>query len=198
MQEGAAETYDRLAEHLETLKADRSTRARSEPQPVSDSGNPGKASPHGKEVRMSESTIAVIAIAVMVAVTGYLIGSMAFSIRKEKRSANLRKTWANFALSLAFCSLFLVSWAAQGLAQWDDYRRDQQAHQEPVDTVEFINEFSQATLENWQSEFLQLFSFVVLSALLIHHGSAESKDSDDRMERKIDEIHQRVKEMSGG
>jgi hypothetical protein len=42
--------------------------------------------------------------------------------------------------------------------------------------------------ENWQSEFLQLFSFVVLAAVFIHHGSAESKDSDDRMEAKIDRI----------
>ena len=147
---------------------------------------------------MSGSAIAVISIAVMVAVTGYLIRSMLRSIRQEKRKENLRKTWANFALSLAFCGLFLISWAAHGLAQWDDYRKEQQAHQEPVEVVGFVNEFSRATLENWQSEFLQLFSFVVLSALLIHHGSAESKDSDDRMERKIDQIQQQLEEMSGG
>ena len=142
---------------------------------------------------MSGAVIAVIGIAVMVAVTGYLVGAMLFSIRKEKRSANLRKTWANFALSILFCALFLISWVAQGFAQWDEFRQDQRAHNEPVEVLEFVNEFSQSTLENWQSEFLQLFSFVVLSAIFIHHGSAESKDSDDRMERKIDEILQHVK-----
>ena len=38
------------------------------------------------------------------------------------------------------------------------------------------------------SEFLQLAAFVVLTALLIFEGSAESKDSDDRLEAKVDVI----------
>ena len=52
--------------------------------------------------------------------------------------------------------------------------------------------FAQSTLENWQSEFLQLFSFVVMSALLIHRGSAESKDSDDRIEEALKRIEQKM------
>jgi uncharacterized protein DUF6766 len=141
---------------------------------------------------MSPSLIAVIVVAVLVAITGYLIGSMIYSIRKEKRRQNLKGTWKNFALSIAFCSLFLVSWAAHGLAQWDSYRDEQRAHHEPVEAVAFINDFSRATLENWQSEFLQLFSFVVMSALLIHRGSGESKDSDDRIEAALHRIEQKL------
>jgi amino acid transporter len=145
---------------------------------------------------MSGAFIAVVAVAVMVAITGYLIGSMLHSIRKEKKSENLRKTWKNFSLSIAFCALFLVSWAAQGITQWDTYKKEQQTHKEPVEVVEFINDFSRATLENWQSEFLQLFSFVVLSALFIHHGSAESKDSDDRIENTLRRIEQKLDSKS--
>jgi hypothetical protein len=44
---------------------------------------------------------------------------------------------------------------------------------EQADAQGFTFEFLQSTLENWQSKFLQLFSFVVLSALLIHRGSGE-------------------------
>ena len=44
-------------------------------------------------------------------------------------------------------------------------------------------QFWESTLENWQSEFLQMFSFAVLSALFIHRGSAESKDSDEQIKR---------------
>jgi hypothetical protein len=146
---------------------------------------------------MSGSVIAVIAITVMVGITGYLIGAMIRSIRSEKRSQNIRNTWANFGLSLAFCALFLISWVAQGITQWDEYRKDQAAHHQSVEVLEFVNEFSASTLENWQSEFLQLFSFVVLSSILIHHGSAESKDSDDRMEQKLDEIRREIKELRG-
>jgi hypothetical protein len=56
----------------------------------------------------------------------------------------------------------------------------------------YVWEFLKQTLENWQSEFLQLLSMVVLTAFLIHKGSAESRDSADRMERKIDEIKRAV------
>jgi uncharacterized protein DUF6766 len=146
---------------------------------------------------VSASLIALIGVTAMVAMAGYLIGTLAYSIKKEKRTENLKKTWANFGLSMAFCLLFLSSWAAQGVAQWGEYRQQQQDHNQPVQVVDFINEFSQSTLENWQSEFLQLFAFVVLSAVFIHHGSAESKDSDDRMERKIDQIQQQLSKMSG-
>ena len=146
---------------------------------------------------MSGALIAVIAVAIMVAISGYLIGSMLYSIRSQKRQENLRKTLKNFGLSIAFCFLFLISWAAHGLTQWDEYRKEQSAHKEPVNTVEFVNEFSRSTLENWQSEFLQLFSFVVLSALLIHHGSAESRDSDDRIEGTLRRIEARLKDLQG-
>ena len=37
-----------------------------------------------------------------------------------------------------------------------------------------------------------MFSFVVMSALLIHKGSAESKDSDDRMEEALDRIEKKI------
>ena len=132
----------------------------------------------------------------MVVITVFLIATMLYSIRKEMRSQNLRKTWANFALSIVFCVLFLGSWAAQGVAQWDEYRQDQREHHESVEVVQFVNVFAKSTLENWQSEFLQLFSFVVLSAVLIHRGSAESKDSDDRMEAKIDKILKQLETKS--
>ena len=146
---------------------------------------------------MSASVIAVLAVALMVAVTAYLVGSMLYGIRKEKKGENLRRTWKNFGLSIAFCTLFLVTWAMQGLAQWDQYRSDQRDHGQAVEVTEFVNDFAQSTLENWQSEFLQLFSFVVLSALLIHHGSAESKDSDERIEQTLRRLEERVKQLQG-
>ena len=146
---------------------------------------------------MSGSIIALISVAVMVAVAGYLVGSMLHSIRQEKKSENLRKTWKNFGLSIAFAILFFVSWAAQGLSEWQQYKEQQLQHGDQVELTGFVNEFAQSTLENWQSEFLQLFSFVVLSAVFIHHGSAESKDSDDRMEQTLRRIEDRVKQLAG-
>jgi hypothetical protein len=107
------------------------------------------------------------AVGVTVAITVFLVGNMFRSISAEKRKSRLQKTWKNFGLSLAFCILFFSSWVAQGVAEWQVYTDEQRTHRQPVEAGDFMAEFSQSTLENWQSEFLQLFSFVVMSALFI-------------------------------
>ena len=144
---------------------------------------------------MAKAIIIAVILVVTVGTTAYLIGTMVTNIVRERSTGGVRSIWKNFGLSIAFCGLFLVSWAAQGVAEWGTYAQQQRAHGEPVLVSGYIVEFGQSTLENWQSEFLQLFSFVVLSAVLIHRGSAESKDSDDRIERKLDDIRRRLDEV---
>jgi NADH:ubiquinone oxidoreductase subunit 6 (subunit J) len=141
-----------------------------------------------------ETFTVIVMVAVLVGVVAYLVGSLIRSIQNERRQNNLRRVWHNFGLSIAFCALFLLSWAAQGVAEWQSYAEQQREHNQPVEATGYLVQFGQSTLENWQSEFLQLFSFVVLSAMLIHHGSAESKDSDDRMEEILHRIEQKLDE----
>jgi hypothetical protein len=133
-----------------------------------------------------------VLIGLMVAISGYLIVSMFRSIQDEKREAGVTKVWKNFGLSIAFCILFLLSWAGHGVAEWQEFTDNARAHNESVEVGDFVATFSAATLENWQSEFLQLFSFVVLAALYIHRGSAESKDSDDRIEEALKRIEDKL------
>jgi hypothetical protein len=130
-------------------------------------------------------------ILVMVAIVGYLVVTMVRSIHTETRSADI-KALKHFGLSIVLCIMFFTSWIGQGLAQWQEFTDDQLAHKQTPKVGDFIARFSDSTLENWQSEFLQLFSFVVLSALLIHKGSAESKDSDERMEATLERIEKRL------
>jgi hypothetical protein len=144
---------------------------------------------------MSDGLIITVTIAVLLGISAFLFGSLIVHIRRERRTGDVRRIWANFGLSLCFCTLFLVSWAAQGLTEWGEYRQTQAAHGQTASLDGFVVEFGQSTLENWQSEFLQLFSFVVLSALLIHRGSAESKDGDERLEAKIDAIARRLDDL---
>jgi hypothetical protein len=140
------------------------------------------------------AAVMAINIVVMGAIALYLIVTMARSVQVEARRSRL-KVWKNFGLSIALCILFLLSWLGQGMAQWQEFTDSQREHGEPVEAGDFAAEFTRATFENWQSEFLQLFSFVVLSALLIHKGSAESKDSDDRMEAALKRIEKRLDDM---
>jgi hypothetical protein len=50
-------------------------------------------------------------------------------------------------------------------------------------------------MENWQSEFLQLLTFVVVTTFLIHKGSHESKDTDDEMMAMLKRIEARLKAL---
>jgi hypothetical protein len=84
----------------------------------------------------------------------------------------------NSKLSIACFGLFFVFWAAQSVTGWHAYDADQREHGEA--TVSFgsyltTGHFVEATFENWESEFLQMAAFVVLTVLLVQKGSAESK-----------------------
>jgi hypothetical protein len=95
-------------------------------------------------------------------------------------------------LGLSLMVLFFVTWVGQGIAQWQTYTDEQAAHGESVQFGGFVSEFAQSTLETWQSEFLQLFAFVVLAALYVHKGSVESKDRDEKVEASLRRIEQRL------
>ena len=138
-------------------------------------------------------TIAIIAaLGTMVLVPAYLLFMTARTIQQERRRAGLKKVWANFGLSLVLCALFFLTWFAHGVVEWQEFAQDQRTHGEPATLSEFVVAFGQSTLENWQSEFLQLFSFVVLAAALLHRGSAESRDSEDRIEQMLKEIKDKL------
>ena len=49
-------------------------------------------------------------------------------------------------------------------------------------------------MENWESEFLQMFFFVVLTAFLYQKGSAESKDPDKEEDVDKDPIKSKTKD----
>lgn len=94
----------------------------------------------------------------------------------------MRRLLKDYGLSITLAALFLASWLGQFIAQGVEHGNKKG----------FWPAFWQATLENWQSEFLQLFAMVVLTALLLHRGSAESRDSNDRLEQKIDAIYEKI------
>lgn len=130
------------------------------------------------------------AIVLAVFALGFVMFSMIRSIRNERRAG--RSVWKDFGLGIALMILFFVTWFAQGIAEWQTYTDEQHAHGESTSAGDFVSEFSQSTLENWQSEFLQLFAFVSLAALYVHRGSAESKDTDEKLEASLRRIEERL------
>jgi hypothetical protein len=134
--------------------------------------------------------VMVVVTLVTFATLGFLLAAMARSIHNER--AAHRSVWREFGLGIILVVLFFTSWIAQALTQWQVFTDEQLEHGSTPKFGDFLAEFGQATFENWQSEFLQLFSFVVLAALYIHKGSAESRDSDDQMQASLRRIEERL------
>ena len=88
--------------------------------------------------------------------------------------------------------LFFASLGGHWFLAWQAFKQEQAAHREPVDVREFLVEVGRDTLENWQSEFLQLMWQVAGLAFLFHVGSPQSKEGDERREEKLDRILEAV------
>jgi hypothetical protein len=115
-----------------------------------------------------------------------------------QRPTRVRKLLHDYSLSLVLAALFLASWVLQSLTGWVQFAGDQQAHGEVAQLFGPSGYFwgwMQATFENWQSEFLQLFTMVVLVSFLIHRGSQESKDSDAELKAMLEDVEERLMRM---
>jgi hypothetical protein len=84
--------------------------------------------------------------------------------------------------------LFLGSLFGHWTCAWFAYVDEQRDHHRSTQVSEYAIQTATQTLENWQSEFLQLIWQVAGLALLLHVGSPQSKEGDDRKEAKIDEL----------
>ena len=71
--------------------------------------------------------------------------------------------------------------AGQTYAGWRVYNEEQRQHGEqpvPLGAYLLTGHFGEATFENWESEFLQMAFYVLLTTFLYQRGSSESKRPD--------------------
>jgi quinol-cytochrome oxidoreductase complex cytochrome b subunit len=93
----------------------------------------------------------------------------------------MRRVVRDNGLSITMFALFLVFLAAQSIAGYKTNNSDNQEHGQPPESyLQYLTSgaFVEATFENWESEFLQMGAYVLLTAFLIQKGSPESKDPD--------------------
>jgi hypothetical protein len=80
---------------------------------------------------------------------------------------------------------------------WYSYVQEQTEHKQPIQFNDYLNETLRDTMENWQSEFLQLMWQVAGLSILWYIGSSQSKEADDRLEEKIDLLIQKLDSEKG-
>jgi hypothetical protein len=100
--------------------------------------------------------------------------------------------WKRYGFAWITGGLFLFTLSGQWIFGWFEYVAEQQAHGQPVEVGQYTVELARGTLENWQSEFLQLVWQVVGLTYFLYIGSPQSKEEDDRLEEKLDAILKKV------
>jgi hypothetical protein len=95
---------------------------------------------------------------------------------------DMREFLRRNGLSLVLASCFLTFWGAQSITGWLNHNNEERDHGQPaISYFEYLStgSFLEATAENWESEFLQMFFYVWFTTFLYQKGSAESKWPED-------------------
>ncbi|HEX2854082.1 MAG TPA: DUF6766 family protein [Opitutaceae bacterium] len=94
----------------------------------------------------------------------------------------MRRFFRRHGLSVIMLGLFFVTFlVGQVIAGRKEYNEEREKRgSSPVGYKAYLrsSHFAEATAENWESEFFQMFVFIVATAYLYQKGSAESKDPD--------------------
>ena len=91
-------------------------------------------------------------------------------------------------LSVVMFTLFFIFLVGQSITGFMEYNQDGQSHNQTEITYPaylMSGHFVEAVFENWESEFLQMGAYVILTVFLFQKGSSESKDPDKK--EKVDE-----------
>jgi hypothetical protein len=99
-------------------------------------------------------------------------------------------------LSITLFALFVFSFVGHGWTGWiahnEELVRDGLT---PLMLGDYLagGAFTSTVFENWESEFLQMWAYVVLTAYLFQRGSPESKDPDEAAPQDRDPMLDRKK-----
>lgn len=94
----------------------------------------------------------------------------------------MRAFFRDNGLTLALMAMFLFSVIGMVWAGHMNHNEDLTKHGAPaISLFAYLlsGAFLSALFENWESEFLQMSAYVILTAMLFQRGSSESRDPDD-------------------
>lgn len=100
--------------------------------------------------------------------------------------------WRAYSFFLVTLAFFLLAWFGQFWAQAAQVAGEHEMHGGGAGWSDFWPQFWTSTFENWQSEALQLCWQAAGLGLLYHWGSSQSREGDERIEAKLDELLRRL------
>jgi hypothetical protein len=101
----------------------------------------------------------------------------------------LKRFLRDNSLSIILFGLFFLFLAGQAVTGWHEYNSEQQEHKaQELSFGKYLTtgHFGEAVFENWESEFLQMSSYILLTVWFRQRGSSESKrlSGEEDVDRK--------------
>jgi len=106
---------------------------------------------------------------------------MSAARKRYRRAWRMRRLWQHHGLSLTLFGLFTLCLVGQSVTGYWHNQAEQQAHgQSPIGYLAYVRtgHFLEAMAENWESEFLQMAAYILLTVFLRQWGAPESKKVD--------------------
>jgi hypothetical protein len=94
----------------------------------------------------------------------------------------MKKFLRHNGLSVVLVACFLALWLGQAITGHHEYNEEREDLGLPVlNFSAYLSSvhFWEATAENWESEFLQMGAYVLLTVTLVQRGSSESRKPDE-------------------
>lgn len=115
---------------------------------------------------------------------------MAELAKEYKKSNTFLKRWGAVFILLAF---FIGSWGGQFISQLQVVRQESEQHGQEFQMDEFWPEFWAATFENWQSEWLQLFTQALLISGLSAYVFRKQDEEHFKTQMMIEDLQKQIK-----
>lgn len=108
----------------------------------------------------------------------------------RRKNSNFFRKWGAVLILIAF---FLASWTGQFTNQLIAYKQDAKEHHQEFQMSEFWPEFWSSTFENWQSEWLQLFTQALLIAAFSDYLFRKGNEEQYKTQMMIEELRKEIK-----
>ena len=115
------------------------------------------------------------------------------SLEQEYRKKNT--FWRRWAAVFILAGFFFFSWGGQFVMEMQVVKQQSAEHGQQFSMDEFWPEFWQSTFENWQSEWLQLFTQAILIAALADQLFRKGNQDHYKTQLMIEELKNEIKQL---
>lgn len=104
----------------------------------------------------------------------------------------MRRLWRDNSLIIVLFTLWLITFTMHGWAVWVEEHNTASAHGAPFTIDGWLEVWIFELFNGWQGDFAQMLIAVWAMKHFISRGSAESRDGEDEILKRVKHIEERL------